>query len=188
MKNTTKLLVVFVLMIFISGCASPRIKPAGVEETLYEVEEDKRVSSDHFLYKGISVETEDFLETTRYYMSQKSIPSLNNEDAKLAIERTLDSANLLSSDNSSYLLKATLTDADRGSVFSARTSMRRDIIVNYRLIERESNNVVYDKDITGIGRGNFYIITFNYYGRQREVAEMSFNHNFEQLINDLIEL
>ena len=117
-------------------------------------------------------------------VKKQSIHQQINVDAKKAIEKSLKAAGMFGGLSGDYTLKATLVDSDIGNIFSTR-SYKRKMIINYKLINDISGEVLYDKTITGHGKGEFYIITFDHYGREQDVAEKAFKDNFRQLIEDL---
>lgn len=184
MKNLLKVVAVGISLVLLSGCASPFISPADVDRSAYKVDPSEKVSSNHKLSNDVTVETTGFLETTKVYIKRNSKSNLNDENAKKAIEKSLKAAGMFGGLSGDYTLKATLVDSDIGNIFSTR-SYKRKMIINYKLINDISGEVIYDKTITGHGKGEFYIITFDHYGREQDVAEKAFKDNFRQLIEDL---
>lgn len=183
MKNSIKVLIAGVLLAVLSGCASPRIQSAGIDESAYEA---NSVPASHTLHRNVSVKTEGFLETSKNLFAENNKSSLNDEDAKKAIERSLDHAGMLGNSNSEYVLTAKLIDADLGNIWVNKAS-RREITIEYNLVSLFSENI-YDNIITGVGENDFKIITFDNYGREKRAAEKAYKDNFRQLIEDLKKL
>ncbi|MCH4812844.1 hypothetical protein [Vreelandella neptunia] len=179
--NIIKSVIALVSLAVLSGCASPMIQSSGVEESTYRSSES--VSSNHILHRNISVETNGFLETSKSLVSKQSKSNLNNEDAKKAIENSLNSAGMLGDANSEYLLTATLIDADLGSIWTNKAS-KREISVQYSITTLFSKGI-YDNVITGIGENDFKLFTVDNYGREKSASEKAYKDNFRQLIEDL---
>lgn len=171
-----------------SGCASRFPQATGVEESIYQVNSPYNYNKK--FKENINVETYDFLETSKNGLSLKSSANLNNETAKDAISRTIESANLLSKLNDGdYILTATLIDPDLSGVLSWRNNVyKRNIGIHYTLENNKTNEVLYDKTVQSLVKRPIKFITFDAWKEKKTTSEMSYNENFMLLMEDLKEL
>lgn len=180
--NLIKLSVASLALVALSGCVNSKAVSASGSE-YYTAE---TVSSQHALHNAVSVSTTGFLETSRSAFSSQNKSNLNNEDAKTAIENSLENAGLLASTDGSYNLTAKLVDADLGNIWVNKVN-ERDIVIEYTLVD-SAGVVVYNNVITGEGRRDYRLFDFNLLGKEQLTATKAYQDNFRQLIEDLRKL
>lgn len=186
MKNSIKVLIAGVSLVVLSGCTSVGSQPTGNEEATYYT--SSGVSQDYELFENISVETHEFLETTKNAFSAKSTANLNNENAKKVIEASLNEANLLARGEGRYLLTARLVDADLAGVFiGTNRNEKRSITIEYNLVDLFNQSSLYDNVITGRAERDAPFVA-NAWTQQKITSEIAYKDNFRQLIEDLKDL
>lgn len=186
MKNSIKMLIAGVSLAVLSGCASVGPQPTGNEYATYYT--SSGVAQDHELFENVSVETHEFLETTKNHLSSKSTANLNNENAKKVIEASLDEANLLAGGEGRYLLTARLVDADlAGVILGTNRNEKRSITIEYNLVDLFDQGSLYDNVITGNADRNAPFMA-NAWTQQKITSEIAYKDNFRQLIEDLKDL
>lgn len=172
-------------LILSSGCASRLPQSTDVEKSIYQVKSP--YSYNEKFKENINVETYDFMETSKNGFSSKSSANLNNETAKDAISRTIESADLLAKLNDGdYILIATLIDPDLSGVLSWKNNVyKRNIGIHYTLKNNKTNDVLYDKTVQSPVKRPIKFITFDGWKEKKITSEMSYNKNFMLLMEDL---
>lgn len=183
MKTFTfiKLAVASLALVVLSGCVA-NVKPVNAEAS-YAISESK-VSADHPLVNNVSVETNDFLETSKTKISLRTA-NLNNEEAKVAIEESLNSAGMYVNNLGQYLLTARLVDADNAN-FSGDRMRERNISIHY-ILSDNSGSSFYNNIILGEGRNNIPLMG-SQWTQENITATRAYQDNFRQLIEDLRKL
>lgn len=160
----------------LSGCANTRAIEAdqlNVETGYIEAKSNGRLTD------NIKVETENFKGTTKIYLSPNSMPALDNENAKKAIEKVLREYNF-SNSNGDYTLFAKITRNHTGTFTTTRENT-----INYKLVNNLNNEVVFDKDVESKGKVSIawhkHIIGNSYETAHRSGRD-SLEKNFKKLI------
>lgn len=180
MNNIFKLLVAGVSLAVLSGCANTQA--VSGEESYYS---NGKVDYNHKLYKNVSVEkVDDFLETSKNLFSDKKTSNLNNEEARIALEKSLKASGMLSNGYADYSLDATLVDADLASLMSDRME-ERNVSIEYNL--KYSGNNIYSNVITGNGENEVGFIYLQW-KEEHNTSKKAYKDNFRQLIEDLKDL
>lgn len=176
MKNSIKVLIAGVSLVLLAGCANT--KAVTSQDAYYKSTE---VVSNSKLSNNIQVEAEGFRETSKNLFSENRTSSINNSEAKKAIEESLKTAGLFSQEGS-YVLKASLLDSDLAGFWGQKTE-EREISINF-LLEDSYNNVIYNKDIVGKGENEIGFISLQW-KEEHIVATRAYRDAFRQLIEDL---
>lgn len=176
-------------LLALQGCSLYQVT-AETDQSKSVYQSDIQVDSNHKLFKGLEVETQDFEGTSHWSMSGRVSPNLSNETAKVAIEQSLDSANLLASSHAKYLLSAKMVE-DGAYNFASRagstfTGTDRDIKIAYSLSSLDNTLVLYNEVIASHGEASFSDAKMWFYLQEKVASERSYQDSFKKLVNDLI--
>lgn len=178
-----KCISLFTISLALSGCSSNMIEPADVEKSAFIA---NKIDNKHFLHKNLEVETNGFFFISDEILTKKSRANLDNDDARKALELSLDSANMLSSD-ADFTLRATLLDAGLEEKIGFRFINNREIniTINYILFNN-LGHIIYDKDITSSGYiSDYSLFNLNAYEKEKDAVERAYKENFKELTYDL---
>lgn len=171
-KNIDRLMIVGVLLIVLSGCANTRaLEVNDVSNDVGYIAQNQSV-----LANNIQVETQDFVGTDKFMLKDQTMPTFNNSEAKKAIIKVLKEANLHNV-SGEYKLTASL-EKDHVGVFTTR----RELIIKYKLVNINTNQLVFEEIIKKDGNTTVNNIFF---GNTYETAYRSgldaFNKNFHEM-------
>lgn len=174
------------LLLSLAGCSGQLIKPASVESSSYLSD---NLEKEHFLTKNIEVKANNFFFNKKSTDGSRNRSNLNNQSFKKALENSLSSIGFLHDGVSDYTLEASLVESSLVEKFVKRFESNReiDIVINYVLIDKESN-IIYEKDISGVGvikKGRFSV---NVYDIEKVAIEEAYRNNIKRLVEDLTTL
>lgn len=110
---------------------------------------------------------------------------MSNDGFTKLLHDTLQGANLL---GEGYSLDATLIDGGEWGLISHRLvslgPLRRTVVIHY-VVTSPDGDVIYDQEITAVGRFTSYNALRGYYMTERRVAEAGYKANLEALVADL---
>lgn len=184
----TAIVLLSILIVSTTGCVSVTSSP-DVEASYHK--DESAITSKHKYFKAIEVgKTEGFKGTNAFWFSGKVSPNLNNETAKEALEKSLESSNMLAkdSDKAEYKLDATMVEDGAKGVMALGTSlngMSRDMKIQYVLTTIGSNIELYNEIISSHGEADCSDACFAYYVQESYAAERSNVDSHKQLIEDL---
>lgn len=175
-------MIVGVSLIVLSGCVNTRaIKGDELNtDTGYIVSPSSQVAN------NTKVEVDNFKGTSSFGPSLKTMPTLDNNEAKEALTSVLKNSGFYNADGD-FTLKATMVDPDAGGI----SKYWRTVIINYKLTNNVINQVVFDKDIVGKGEtpNTARLGVFgNTYEFAHQSGSVALEENFKKLIEKLIEL
>lgn len=103
------------------------------------------VRHDNKFKDNIKVETEGFRGTSKFALKLKTMPSLDNENAKKAIKNVLEEYDFYNKQGD-YTLFAKIKRNYTGGFTTTRENT-----INYKLINNSNDKIVFDEDIESKG-------------------------------------
>lgn len=184
------LLLITLAVISLQGCVTITTGIDGDEAIGFE--NGVPVTSDHAMFEAVEVgEAKGFSGTSPIIMTGDVSPDMSNEGVKEALESTLAKANMLSPENAGkYTLNATFVKNNEEGVWGGGlffVDMNRKTTVNYQLLDKKDNEVIYNENIKSEG-GEVHIRGFSLKGlyfKEKETAVPSYKNNFTQIANEL---
>lgn len=175
--NFIKLAIAGLSLAILSGCVNTR----AIESNELNTNTGYVASPLSQVTNNIKVEVDNFKGTSSFGPSLKTMPALDNNEAKEALTSVLKNSGFYNADGD-FTLKATMVDPDAGGI----SKYWRTVIINYKLTNNVMNQVVFDEDIVGKGEtpNRAVLGVFgNTYEFAHQSGSLALEDNFKSLVN-----
>lgn len=170
-SNFIKLAIAGLSLAILSGCANTR----ALEVNDVSNDVGYIAPNESELANNIQVETQDFVGTDKFMLKNQTMPTFNNSEAKKAIIKVLKEANLHNV-SGEYKLTASL-EKDHVGVFTTS----RELIINYKLVNINTNQLVFEEIIKTDGSSKSCGMFCNAYEVAYDSGLDAFDKNFYEM-------